>query len=106
MEWEKWFDLFTVAVMAKFSISVEELTRTGDADNPRVKALIRDMPKEAAEKKLVTWLFLSVGELARKMIKDKYPEVSVWTLRAQQMIERCVNCFHVARNSTLDRHKF
>ena len=40
------------------------------------------------------------------MFKDKYPEVSVWTLRAQEMIDRCVNCFHVARNRTLDRHRF
>ena len=39
MEWERWFDLFTVAVMAKYSISVEELTRTVDAEHPRVKAL-------------------------------------------------------------------
>ena len=77
-----------------------------DVEHPRVKALIGDMPEEAAEKKLVTWLFLSVGKPARKMFKDKYPEVSVWTLRAQEMIERCVNCFHVAYNRTLDRHKF
>ena len=45
------------------------------------------MPEEAAEKKLVTWVFLSLGEPARKMFKDKYPEVSVWTLRAQKMID-------------------
>ena len=64
------------------------------------------MPEEAAEKKLVTWLFLSVGEPARKMFEDKYPEVSVWTLRAQEMIDRCANCFHVTRNRTLQRHKF
>ena len=92
--------------MAKYSISVEELTRTVDADHPGVKALIGDMAEEAAEKKEVTWLFLSVGEPARKMFKDKYSEVSVWTLRAQEMIDRCVTCFHVARNRTLDRHKF
>ena len=82
MEWERWFDLSTLAVMAKYSISVEELTRTVDADHPRVKVIIGDMPQEAAEKKLVTWLFLSVGEPARKMFEDKYPEVSVWTIRA------------------------
>ena len=106
MEWERWFDVFTVTVMAKYSISVEELTWTVDAEHPRVKALIGDMPAEAAEKKLVTWLFLSVGEPARKMFIDKYPKVSVWTLRDQEMIERCVNCFHVACKRTLDRHRF
>ena len=43
MEWERWLDLFTVAVMAKYSISVEDLTRMVDADHPRVKAPIADM---------------------------------------------------------------
>ena len=106
MEWERWIDLFAVAVMAKHSISIDELTRTVDKGHPRVKALIGDMPEEAAEKKVVTWLFLSVGEPARKLFKDKYPELSVWTLQTRDMLQRCENCFHIARNRTLDRHKF
>ena len=93
MEWERWFDLFTVAVRAKYSISVEELARTVDDEHPRVMALIGDMPEEAAEKKLVTWFFLSVGELARKMFKDKCPEISVWTLRAQEMKKKMRKLF-------------
>ena len=64
------------------------------------------MAVEAAEKKVVTWLFLSVGKPARKMFKDKQPDLSVWTLGVRDMIERYRNCFHVARNRTLDRHKF
>ena len=40
------------------------------------------------------------------MFKDKHPDLSVWTLGVRDMIERCRNCFHVARNRTLDRHKF
>ena len=64
------------------------------------------MPEEAAEKKVVTWLFLSVGEPARKLFKDKYPELSVWTLQTREMLQRCENCFYIARNRTLDRHKF
>ena len=51
MEWERWFDLFAVAVIAIYSISIEELTRTTDANSPRIKALIGDMAEEAAEKK-------------------------------------------------------
>ena len=106
MEWERWIDLFAAAVMAKHSISIDELTRTVDEGHPRVKVLIGDMPEEAAEKKVVTWLFLSVGEPARKLFKDKYPELSVWTLQTGDMLQRCENCFHIARNRTLDRHKF
>ena len=106
MEWDRWFDLFAVAVIAKYSISIEELTRTTDVNSPRIKALIGDKAEEAAEKTVVTWLFLSVGEPARKMFKDKHPHLSVWTLGVRDMIERCRNCFHVAPNRTLDRHKF
>ena len=104
MEWERWLDLFAVAVMAKSSISIEELTRTPDAENPRTKSLFGDMAEEAAEKKVVTWLFLLVGEPARKMFKDNHPELSVWTLGVRD--KRCRKCFHFARNRTLDRHKF
>ena len=106
MEWKRWFDLFAVAVMAKYSISIDELTRTTDANSPRIKALIGDMAEEAAEKNVVTWLFLPVGEPARKMFKDKHPDLSVWTLGVRDMIKRSRNCFHVARNRTLDRHQF
>ena len=63
------------------------------AEHPRAKAIFGDVPEEAAEKKLVTWINLSVGEPA--MLKDKYPEFSVWTLRAQEMIDRCPICLHV-----------
>ena len=63
------------------------------------------MAEEAVEKKVVTWLFLSVGEPARKMFKYKHPDLSVWTLGVRDGIERCRDCFHVARNRTLDRHK-
>ena len=107
MEWERWFDLFAVAVMAKYSISFEELTRPTDANRTvPIKAITGDMAEEAAEKKVVTRLFFSVGEPARKMFKDKHPHLSVRTLGVRHMIERCRNCFHVAPNRTLDRHKF
>ena len=63
------------------------------------------MAEEAAEKGVVTWLFLLVGKPGRKMFKGEHPELSVWKLGARDIIERCGNCFHFARNRTLDRHK-
>ena len=68
---------FAVAVMDKYSISIEERTRTPDANNPRIKAILREVAEEAAEKKVITWLFLSVGEPAREMFAVKHPELSV-----------------------------
>ena len=51
MEWERWLDLIAGAVMAKYSISIDELTKTPVVDHSRIKTLIGDMAEEAAEKK-------------------------------------------------------
>ena len=32
LQWEKWLQLFIVAIMAKLSISLTEITRTGGAN--------------------------------------------------------------------------
>ena len=93
-------------MMAKFSISMNELTRSANETNPRVEALLGDMPEEAANKKVVSMMFLSLGESGRKMFRDKYPETSIWTLQATGMLINCNSCFHIERNRTLDRHNF
>ena len=36
----KWLDLHTVALMAKYSISLEEVERTPNEQNQRVRALM------------------------------------------------------------------
>ena len=106
MEWKKWIDLFAVAMMAKYSISMNELTRTADETNPKAKALLGDMPEEAANKKAVSMMFLSLGEAGRKMFRDKYPEKTIWSLQAIKMLQCCEGCFRIERNRTLDRHHF
>ena len=39
-EWEQWVQLFEVAVLARHSISVSELVREEDQNNPRSAALM------------------------------------------------------------------
>ena len=73
MDFDKWLDLFQVAVMAKFSISITELFREVNEQNPRVHPLLGDMDEDAANKKIVSVMNLSLGEVARKQFKDKYP---------------------------------
>ena len=51
MDWNKWVDLFQVAVLAKFSISITELTREVTDQNPRVRALLGDMMKTLQTKR-------------------------------------------------------
>ena len=83
MEFEKWVDLSAVVVIAKLSISIEELTSTVVNDHPRVKSLLGKMAEGAADKKVATLLFMSLGEPAKKLFKDKYPEISIWTLQVR-----------------------
>ena len=106
MEWDKWVDLFQVAVMAKYSISLTELTRDASQQNPRVRALVGDLEKEPANKKVVSVLYLSLGEAARKQFKDKNPHVTLWSLKVSELTKTCNGCFWKKKNRTLDRHKF
>ena len=106
MDWDKWLDLFQVAVMAKFSISITELTRDADQQNPRARALLGDMDEDPANKKVVSVLYLSLGEAARKIFKDKYPHTTLWNLKVRELIQLATGCFQIKRNRTLDRHKF
>ena len=79
-EWEEWWDLFMTAANAKYSISVNEMLRTvTQQQQPRIAALINNLNDEAAERKIVSVLFLSLGSAATKSVTDKYPEMRVAT---------------------------
>ena len=106
MDWDKWVDLFQVAVMAKFSISISELTREATEQNPRVRALLGDMDEDPANKKVVSVMYLSLGEAARMLFKDKYPHTTLWNLKVRELMQLAADCCQVKRNRTLDRHTF
>ena len=71
-----------------------------------VRALLGDMDEDPAIKKVVSGMYLSLGEAARKLFKDKYPHTTLWNLKARELIQLATECYHVKRNRTLDRHKF
>ena len=85
---------------------MNESTRTANEANAKVKALLGDMPEEAANKKAVSMRFLSLGEAGRKMFRDKYQEKTIWSLQANEKIQSFEGCFRIERNRTLDRHHF
>ena len=106
MEWDKWFDLFQVTMMAKYSISISELTRETTQQNSRVRTLLGDLDEDPADKKAISILYLSLGDAARKQFMDKYPHKALWDLKALELINLCIDCFRKKRNRTLDRHRF
>ena len=65
-DWDKWVDLFQVAVMAKFSISITELTRELTEQNQRVRTLLGDMDEDTANKKVVSVMYLPFTWGSRK----------------------------------------
>ena len=95
-----------VAANAKYSISVNELLGATTEQNPRVAALINNLNEQAAERKIVSILFLSLGSAARTSLTDKYPEMRVTTKSLQDMKENCEQAFIKPRNRTLERCKF
>ena len=76
MDWDKWLDLFQVALMAKYSISVTELTRETNQQNPRVRALLVDLDENPANKKVISIPYL---------LMDKFPHTALWDLKAQEL---------------------
>ena len=55
MDWDKWIDLFQVAMMAKYSISITELTRAVTEQTPRVRPLMGDLDEDPARSAMLTW---------------------------------------------------
>ena len=99
MDWDKLFDLFQVALMAKCSISVTELTREADQQNPRVRLFSRDLDENPANKKVISILYLSLGEQARNPFMAKEPHTALWDLKAQELIALCTDCFRKKRGT-------
>ena len=95
-----------VATNAKYSISVNEILRTVSAQNPRVASLIKNLNEQAAERKIVSVLFLSLGTAARKSLTDKFPEMRVATISLADLKGNCEQAFVKPRNRTLERYQF
>ena len=55
MDWDKWLDLFQVAMMAKYSISITELTKAVTEQTPRVRPLMGDLDEDPARSAMLTW---------------------------------------------------
>ena len=105
-EWEKWWELFVMAINAKHAISVTELLRTPTQNSPRQAALLNNLNEQAAERKVVSIFFLSLGVAGRKNLTDKFPYMTVATAPLAEIKENCEQTFYKPRNRTLERYKF
>ena len=105
-EWEELWDLFMVAGNAKYSISVNEKLRNVTEQNPTITALLNNLIEQAAERKMVSVLFLSLGSAARKRLTDRFPHMRGATVSLREIKENCEQAFQKPRIRTLERYKF
>ena len=105
---EQWQQIFDVAVLARHSISVSEITRNVDKQNPRVLALMCNLEENAAARKVmvVSLLYISLGQNGRKMFMDKFPQISILTIQLPKFLQYCNEAFQTRRNRTMDRYTF
>ena len=95
-----------MAVNAKYSLSVNELLRIVTEQAPMNLALINNLNEQAAERKVLSVLFLSLGTAGRKSITDKFLEMRVATVTLQELRTNCDEAFCKPRKRTLERFKF
>ena len=105
-DWEQWQQLLEVAVLARYSFSVTEITRNMDEQSPRVPALIGNLEENAAARKIVSLLYISLGKNRREMFMDKFPPIEILPMQLPQFLQHCNECFQMRSNRTMDRHNF
>ena len=90
--------------MAKFSIWLTELTRSEGRE--RVPAFMGRSAEDAASKKVITILFFSIGQAARKILLDNFRAIQIATKTLPELSERCGQAFEVKRKRSLERFRF
>ena len=83
-----------------------EILRTVTQQQPRIAALIKNLNEQAAEREIVSALFLSLGSAVRKSITDKNPEMRLAIFSLKKLKENCEQAFVILRNRTLERYEF
>ena len=64
------------------------------------------MNEQAAERKVVSILFLSLGSAGRKNLIDRHPYLVISTATLAERREKCDRTLRKQRNRTLKRYKF
>ena len=72
---------------------VNELLRPAAEQNPRIAALINNLNEQAAERKIVSVIFLSLGTTGRNSLTDKFPHMRVATVSFREIRENCEQTF-------------
>ena len=64
------------------------------------------MNQQAAERKVVSILFLSLGSAGRKNLTDRHPYMAISTATLTEMRDNCEQTFRKQRHRILEAYKF
>ena len=102
---EQAIQIFEATLMAKSSVSLEELTRD-DTGTPRSKELMGGADEPIAQKKAVSFLYTALGETAREILLDRKPDITdIKATNLKDLLKECNDAFQKKRNRLMDRHK-
>ena len=90
-----------------FHIS-KEILRNVTEQNPRIAAILNNLNEQAAERKMVSVLFI-VGISSTEWtisLMDNFPHMRVATVSLREIKEKCEQAFQKPTNRTLERYKF
>ena len=74
--------------------------------DPQIPALLVDLSKATAMKKIVSLLYLVLGKTGRTMLMGKHPATNIFIIELKGLLEQCLNCFKIRRHKTSDRQAF
>ena len=88
-DWEQWIELFELSMRAKTSTSITGINTTPTEEEPHVSAMLGNLTLQAATRKAVSLLYIRIGEIRRKMLMDKYPNIRIFVIEQVELMENC-----------------
>ena len=88
------------------SISISELFREEDANNPRNAALMDNLEVEPAKRKVTSLLYIPIDKTGRKFFLDTFPQIKILLIQLNVILQQCNECFRIRRIRSLYRHTF
>ena len=75
------------------NIRSPSLTREITEQLPRVRSRMGYLDEDPVNKKVVSAMYLYLGEAARKQVRDQFPHTIMWALKVGEFIQMCAESF-------------
>ena len=69
------------------------MLKEADQQHSRAMALMGNQEEIPAEGNIVSLLFISTGNNARKMLMDELPTIKILVIELRELMQHCTECF-------------